>query len=228
MRCPHPPGPTRLLLAALLAALCTWGAPAALAAPKSAAPAASAAAPSKTKKTTPAKNAGKPATKTTSKKTTTKGRTGTKANTKAGSKAPGKTSSGGAGAGAAAGAAAAGAGGAVASPTAGGETEAPVSGVRLPLMLRVTPSLPDNPAALRSRLEGLVSAQGEGGQGAAVDSVSQLGPDIYAFSLRCVDAEQCQRVRMAIESQREWVAGLQLDERRHIPRAPDRQSPAAR
>jgi hypothetical protein len=87
---------------------------------------------------------------------------------------------------------------ATATATASPEAEAPpAAGVRLPLMLRVIPSLPDNPAALRSRLDGLVSAQGEGGQGASVESVSQLGPDIYAFSLRCIDAEQCHRVRLA-------------------------------
>lgn len=212
MRCPHPPGPTRLLLAAVVAALCTWGVPA-LAAPKSNAAAASAAAPSKSKKATPAKapaKATKPSTQAAPKKS---------------GKARGKA---GRGTKAAGGAAAAVAGAAAATTAAAPEAEAPASGVRLPLMLRVLPSLPDNPAALRSRLDGLVSAQGEGGQGASVESVSQLGPDIYAFSLRCIDAEQCQRVRLAIESQREWVAGLQLDERRHVPRAPDRQSPAAR
>lgn len=201
----------------MVAAWCTWAAPAALAAPKSPAAAASAAAASKSKKAAPAKAPSK------TPKAAPKAAGARKTN-----KTHGKTSGGAAKAagGAAAGAAAT---GAAATATASPEAEAPpAAGVRLPLMLRVIPSLPDNPAALRSRLDGLVSAQGEGGQGASVESVSQLGPDIYAFSLRCIDAEQCQRVRLAIESQREWVAGLQLDERRHIPRAPDRQSPAAR
>lgn len=107
-------------------------------------------------------------------------------------------------------------------------TEAPVQGLRLPLMLRTVPSLPDNPAALQVRLDSIVAAQGEGATNAQVSGVRQLAPSIYAFSLQCADAEQCQRLRLAIEREIDWVAGLQLDERRHIPRAPDRNDPSAR
>jgi len=106
--------------------------------------------------------------------------------------------------------------------------EGPTAGLQLPLMLRTTPSLPDNPAALQSRLDSLVAHQGTSAAGAEVSGVRQLAPDIYAFSLRCADAEQCQRLRMAIESERDWVAGLQLDERRNIPKPPERHAPSAR
>lgn len=125
-----------------------------------------------------------------------------------------------------AGTAAAAAGGAAVADTA--TTDAPTQGIRLPLMLRTVPSLPDSPAALQARLDSIVAAQGVAGTNVQVSGVRQLAPDIYAFSLQCTDAEQCQRLRLAIENERDWVAGLQLDERRNIPRPPERSSPAAR
>jgi hypothetical protein len=125
-----------------------------------------------------------------------------------------------------AGAAAAAAGGAAVADTA--PPEAPTRGVHLPLMLRTMPSLPDSPASLQARLDSIVAAQGMAATDVQVSGVRQLAPDIYAFSLQCADAEQCQRLRLAIENERDWVAGLQLDERRNIPRPPERSSPAAR
>lgn len=127
---------------------------------------------------------------------------------------------------AAAGGAAGGGAAAVAATPIQQEPERP--GIRLPLMLRTVPSLPDNPEALQSRLDSIVAAQGASAQGAQVSGVRQLAPDIYAFSLQCADAEQCQRLRLAIEREIDWVAGLQLDERRHLPPPPERSAPAAR
>lgn len=220
MRCLHSSRLAALLLAGWIGALCTW-APAAVAAPTSTQAKASAPAASQPRtKNSPPDNAPKASRKSTSSKNTAK--TAGKSAKGAASKKTRKSSRGKA-AGAAA-AAAAGAGTAANAATTE-PSSATETGVRLPLMLRVNPSLPDNAAALRSRLEGLVQSHAAD---ASVDSVTQLGPDIYAFSLRCADAEQCQRLRMAIESERDWVAGLQLDERRHVPRAPDRHSPAAR
>jgi len=117
---------------------------------------------------------------------------------------------------------------AAAAPAAAQMNEPPGHGIRLPLMLRTTPSLPDSPAALQARLDSIVAAQGASTSDVQVSGVRQLAPDIYAFSLQCADAEQCQRLRLAIEKERDWVAGLQLDERRNIPRPPERSSPAAR
>lgn len=219
MRCPTPSGLARLFLVALVPTLCAVGSPTAQAAPKKAAtakPAASAASAPARKKQKPtsstAKKAGKPS-KATPRKTS-------RGHPSAASKAK---------AAGAAGAAAAGAAGADEAAASAPDTQLPDgTGVRLPLMLRVNPSLPDDTAALRSRLEGIAQAQGEAARGAEIDPVTQLGPGIYAFALRCTDAEQCQRLRLAIESERDWVAGLQLDERRRVPRAPERQSPAAR
>lgn len=208
MTCPHPPGRTRprsgkatgALLTIALALL--WPS-AGQAAPQAAhAPAASASQPKATKKkAAPAK----PAKKGT-RATTSKHRRATKAGT----------------AGAAAGT------GAAAATPADPPDNPPDSGIRLPLMLRTIPSLPDNPAALQARLDSLIAMQGAAGQGAQASGVRQLGPDIYAFSLHCADAAQCQRLRLAIEGERDWVAGLQLDERRNIPKTPDRHAPSAR
>lgn len=243
MKCPHLPGMTGLLnrkpaLVGLLISLALALGQVAQAAPK---PATSGTQAVKTAAKTPAKPGTQTRTKTGAK--TKSGRSGkavgktsskatSKTASKATSKAPSKRtrtstragkSSTSSKAKAAAAAPAALAGTAAATPD-----ETPVNGIHLPLMLRSTPSLPDNPAALQARLDSLLGAQGTAAQGAQVSSVRQLGPDIYAFSLQCADAVQCQRLRMVIEEQHEWVAGLQLDQRRNIPKPPERSAPAAR
>jgi hypothetical protein len=234
MKCPHLPGMTGLpnckpALVGLLVSLALALGQVAQAAPK---PTASGTQAVKTAAKTPAKTSTQARTKTRAK---TKSSKSGKAVGKTTSKAPskrnrtstraGKSSSTSSKAKAATAAPAAVAGTAAAAAT---QDETPVSGIHLPLMLRSTPSLPDNPAALQARLDSLLAAQGKAAQGAQVSGVRQLGPDIYAFSLQCADAVQCQRLRMVIEEQREWVAGLQLDERRNIPKPPERSAPAAR
>lgn len=236
MTCPHLPGLTRLLwrplaLACMAVTLALSQAPVAEAAPKKAAP--------KTTAKATAKTSAKASSKTTAKKATSvkSGAAGTRKAATVCTPAPAKskkakgrkhapaaackpgTAKTTAGTAAAAGVAAM-----AATPTA----ESPTQGVRLPLMLRTVPSLPDSPAALQARLDSIVAAQGVAGANVQVSGVRQLAPDIYAFSLQCTDAEQCQRLRLAIENERDWVAGLQLDERRNIPRPPERSSPAAR
>lgn len=178
----------------------------------------------KTKSSPSGKAVGKTSSKASSKTTRKTTRTAASKRTRTSTRA-GKSSSTSSKAKAATAAPAAVAGTAAAAAT---PDETPVSGIHLPLMLRSTPSLPDNPTALQARLDSLLAAQGKAAQGAQVSGVRQLGPDIYAFSLQCADAVQCQRLRMVIEEQREWVAGLQLDERRNIPKPPERSAPAAR
>lgn len=216
MTCPHLPGSARLLLGRWAARLALGvAALAALPGPAAAAPSAPRAATPATKAASaPKANHPKPKSSKSSKAKKGTSRGAAKKRTTRRGKA------------AAAAATATGTAAATAAPPE--ERDPNDSSVRLPLMLRVTPALPDNLAALRSRLDSVLTAQGAAAQGATVDNVSQLGPDIYAFALRCIDAEQCQRLRLTIESERDWVAGLQLDERRHIPRAPERDSPAAR